>query len=77
MMMANRYWHHKSTKADKIQWLLNHQELWVGWNDIGDPRHREIFNEMVKDGLLSEKSYWRDLSLTKLIYEARKIRREK
>jgi len=31
---------------------------------------------MVKEGLVSEKTYWRDLNLTRLINEARILRRD-
>lgn len=74
--MSSRYWHQKSNRTNKIDWLLNHQSLWEGWHDLGDPRQREIFDAMVKDGLVSEKTYWKDISLTKLIQEAREIRRK-
>jgi len=74
--MGKGIWHTKSTRHDKLTWLLNHQDLWEGWEELGDPRKREIFDLMVKEGLVSEKTYWRDLNLTRLINEARILRRD-
>jgi hypothetical protein len=74
IIMSSKYWHTKSSRRDKITWLLNHQHLWEGWQDIGDPRKRGIFDQMVKDGLVSKNTYWRDLNLTRLINDTRRLR---
>jgi hypothetical protein len=73
--MTKRIWHTKSTRQEKVLWLLKHQNMWEGWKDKGDPRQRDIFDAMVRDGLLSEKTYWKDPNFTSLIYEARRVRR--
>ena len=75
--MSRRYWFARSSRIDKVSWLLKNQKLWEGWQDIGDPRKRKIFEAMLKDGLVSEKTYWKDLNLIGLIREARRLRREK
>jgi hypothetical protein len=74
--MSSRYWHTKSTRADKLTWLLNNQHLWEGWADIGDPRQKDLVMAMKREGLVSSKTNWSDINLTSLITEARKIRRE-
>lgn len=73
--MSRKYWHTKSTRGDKIQWLLNNQSLWEGWEDLGDSRKRPIVEKMRSDGLVSESTYWKDVNLTRLIGEARTLRR--
>lgn len=75
--MGKRYWYTKSSRGDKIAWLLNHQKLWKGWVEAPfvDERKRDIVEKMRKDGLISETTYWKDVNVTGLIHEARKLRR--
>lgn len=75
--MSNRIWYQKSSRQNKIDWLLKNQNLWEGWADCFDPRKRSIVEKMREEGLISDKTYWPDDSLTSLINEARKKRREK
>lgn len=67
----------KSTREDKLTWLLNHQPLWDGWMTDSDPRKRSLVEKMREEGLISKTTWWRDLNLTRLIGQARKVRREK
>lgn len=74
--MPRKYWYTRSSREDKLSWLLKNQSLWEGWEDIGDHRKRDVVEKMRKDGLLSEKTNWQDVNLTSLIGEARRLRRE-
>lgn len=67
-----------SSRIDKIIWLLEHQDLWIGFPSgvAGDPRYKEIVDKMKEDELISNSTYWPDVKLHKLISEARKMRRE-
>jgi hypothetical protein len=51
--------------------------MWEGWGEVGDPRQKEIVEAMVRDGLVSEKTYYQDVNLTSLIIKAREVRRRK
>lgn len=77
--MPRKYWYTRSSREDKISWLLKNQNLWEGWSYCGpfyDPRKKSIVDAMKKEGLFSEKTGWKDIDLDGLIREARKIRRE-
>lgn len=68
-----------SSRLDKVTWLLENQDLWLGFPSgiIGsDPRCKDIVDKMKENGLISKSTYWPDVKLHKLISEARKIRRE-
>ena len=74
--MGKNHWHTKSTRQDKLEWLLNHQHLWEGWEDYSDNRKRDVVEKMRSDGLVSEKTNWTDVNMTRLVREARKLRRD-
>lgn len=71
---------HKSTKEEKIKWLINHSPLWEGLK-LPDEYHRiiTIAELMVQDGLYSKKSYYKDIrhSVINLITEARAEKRKR
>lgn len=69
---------HKSSQRAKINWLLKNQKLWEGWprgSDGSDPRHKEIVVRMKDAGLISQSTYYCDVTIDSLIKEARKQRR--
>jgi hypothetical protein len=71
---------YKSSRSAKIEWLLKHQNLWEGWPNakLGhDTRYKSIVDKMKEEGLVSRNTYYPDLGLNNLIWEARKVRREK
>lgn len=71
---------HKSTKEEKIEWLINHSPLWEGLK-LPDEYNRVIIiaDLMVDEGLYSKKSYYKDIrfSVINLITDARKAKRER
>lgn len=69
-----------SSKQQKIDWLLAHQDMWEGWPrgaHGSDSRHAEIVRAMRKDGLVSAATGFWDICLTRLIGDARNQRRRR
>lgn len=66
--------HSASTHAAKLSWLTTHPDQWA-WTEGAvnkDPRWRELFEAMRVAGLYSHRTYWRDVSLGKLVVDARR-----
>lgn len=75
--MSNRkVWFRKSTRAEKIAWLLKNQKLWDGFS-VADPRWQGIVEKMREDGLISASTYWKDVNIHNLVVDARTLRRNK
>jgi hypothetical protein len=64
----------------KVDWLLAHPGLWVGWNDKlsryddNNRQKRMIVELMKRDGLVHPTTYWHDCGVWKWIREARRQR---
>jgi hypothetical protein len=74
--MGSRVWFRKSTRAEKIEWLIKNSDLWYGFT-IADPRWQGIVEKMREEGLVAHSTYWKDVQIWNLIVEARKVRRNK
>lgn len=77
--MKNKAYRPISTRLEKVLWLLEHKDLWIGFlSGIsgGDPRYKDIIDKMKEDRLISKSTYWPDVKLHNLINEARKLIRE-
>jgi len=70
-------------RAKRVKWLLNNPHLWTGFpdskryvidNGYQQNRWRSIVILMKEMGLVSEKTYWRDVNLVNLVAEARILR---
>lgn len=73
-MGSKRY----STRQQKVDWLLAHQELWQGFgessgNDVCDKF--SLVSAMYEAGLISKPSNWRAIPLIDVVNEARRQRR--
>lgn len=66
----------RTTRAEKIQWLLLNQKLWERFPRPGINHSFLIFTAMQQDGLYSVSTRWTDADITGLISDARKQRRE-
>jgi len=73
-MIDRKVWFRKSTLAQKIEWMLKHQNLWEGFA-INDSRWQGIVDKMKEAGLYAESTYWKDVQIWNLVVEARKVRR--
>lgn len=71
---------HKSTREQKIEWLLKHQSMWEGLK-LPEERNRlrNVAERMQEDKLYSCKTYILDVmhSVRNLIQVARTARRNK
>jgi hypothetical protein len=68
----------KSTRIEKIEWLLAHQELWERFSADRlpmDARWKSIVEKMREAGLVSWNTRWQDVNVRNLIIDARTIRR--
>jgi hypothetical protein len=59
----------------KIDWLLKNQNLWSGFYDIDNHRAKRIILHMKEAGVISRKTYWRDVRLYDMMQQAREQRR--
>lgn len=69
----------RSTKTQKIAWLIEHQDLWIGYPRPGRPHHLRhhdiIFRAMKKAGLYAPQVVAAEADLADLINTARRLRR--
>lgn len=66
----------RSTRQERIDWMLAHEELWRGWTQLSEcNRVRNVVMVMQADGLLSKNTRWTDVDVHGLVVAARKQRR--
>lgn len=69
---------HKSTREQKIEWLLKNQHMWEGLKLPEEKnRLRNVAERMQEEGLYSKKTFILDIchSVNNIIHVARKERR--
>jgi hypothetical protein len=74
----------KSSRQEKVGWLLAHAGQWCGfpyqWVDM-EPQHRELATAIAKqmraEGLFSPKTRLLDIDIFGMIQEARLLRRQR
>lgn len=68
----------RSTRRQKIDWLLNNQSVWEGFpgEDWKTKGPKEVFSAMQKSGLYSDRCHWTHADIHSLVSDARKERRE-
>lgn len=60
----------------RIDWLMAHQELWLGWpHPAVRCNWRKIVEMMKVDGVVSKRTSWKDVNVNNLIVRARRSRR--
>ena len=67
----------RTTWADRINWLLEHQAVWEGYPRPECNHLRLIFMAMQCAGMFSPETHWCDCNIHGLICDARKVRRER
>jgi hypothetical protein len=66
----------KTSRQQKIDWLLAHQHIWTGYPKENSWKHaRAILSAMIAAGLYSPRTNLLDAGLCRLISAARKTRR--
>lgn len=72
--------HGPKARTARVLWLVQHRELWEGWlldRDYDSPqwdaKKRQVVEAMIKDGMLSPKTYWRDVRLRPMLKSANDI----
>lgn len=65
-----------TTKAQRIAWLLANPTLWLGYPDVRNVvKERALMEAMRAAGLYSQETRWQDVSLHKIVNQARLQRR--
>lgn len=67
----------RTSRAQRVAWLLAHQDLWVGYSHTIDNHvpKRPIIEAMRADGLYAPSTVWLDIDLDAIINLARQQRR--
>ena len=71
--MRNR---RSSTPEERVEWLLNNRPLLKRtpvyvYGVEAELHHKPVVEEMKRAGLISHSTYWKDVSIRKLLVEAR------
>lgn len=79
--MGRNWAQQQEAREKKIQWLVDHYDLWNSWSVFDETTKKEqrrLVEGMRDAGLISKSTYWLDINLVRLIREARqKMNRER
>ena len=59
------------TRPLRVAWLKEHEDLWAG-KQLDTELRKNIVKQMKADGVLHSETYWRDVSLERIISELEK-----